>query len=90
MLVENPVCPTKENRPFYAAPSRKNKAVNEACSITFELLDGFLYGKRKIQSIDIEEAKRQKTTKDLQGKKTDEKETKRFSICKCISSSKSL
>lgn len=90
MLVENPVCPTKENRPFHATPLRKNKAVNETWSITFELLDGFLYGKRKIQSIDIEEAKRQKTTQDQQGKKNIEKETKRFSICKCISSSKSL
>ena len=74
---------SKDYRKFVPTTPMKSSARSEAGPITSELLDVFLYGKRKIQAIDLEEAKRQKTSKDSYEKKN-EKDIKAFPKCKCI------
>ena len=58
MLSDGKIDPNTESIK-YASQTKKSSSSKNAL-ITSELLDAFLYGKRKIQGIDLDNAKRQK------------------------------
>ena len=53
---------SKQSETAMTSTAPQTAQLNGAAVITAELLDMFLYGKRKIQELDIEQAKRQKTS----------------------------